>query len=82
MCRPPLGRSGNYWTRIFGERVERREAVCEGKEYHATIICGEGEWNGRTEGTSGVRCELREKGWGDEKKGDTWKFGPWLKVSK
>jgi hypothetical protein len=54
--------------------MERRKAVCEGKEYHATIICGKGEWKGRIEGTSGVGGELREKGRDDEKKGDTWKF--------
>jgi hypothetical protein len=62
--------------------MERREAVCEGKEYQATMICGKGEWNGRIEGTSGVGDELREKRWDDDKKGDMWQVGPWLKVSK
>ena len=82
MCRPPLRCFGKYWTRIFGERMERREAVCEGKKYQATNICGKGEWNGRIEGTSGVGDELTENRRDDEKEGDTWKFAPWLKVSK
>jgi len=62
--------------------MERREAVCEGKEYQSTNICGKGEWNGSIEGTSGVGDELREKRRDDEKKDDTWQVGPWLKVSK
>jgi hypothetical protein len=62
--------------------MEGREAVCEGKGYQATIICGKSEWNGRIEGMSSVGDELREKRRDDEKKDGMWQVGPRLKASK
>jgi hypothetical protein len=51
--------------------MERREAVCKGKEYQGANICGKGERHGSIEGASGVGDRLRKKRWDYEKKSDT-----------
>jgi len=32
VCGPPLGCFGNYRPRDFGERMKRRDAICESEE--------------------------------------------------
>jgi hypothetical protein len=33
ICSPPFGCFGEKWPRVFGERMERRESICEGENY-------------------------------------------------
>jgi hypothetical protein len=32
ICGPPFGCFGKKWPRIFGERMEWREAICKGEK--------------------------------------------------
>jgi hypothetical protein len=70
ICRPPLGCFSKHWPRIFGERMERREAVCEGEKYQARPVRNKGEGEGgigrstRVGNRDGKKCrDYNEKGY-------------------
>jgi hypothetical protein len=67
ICGPPLGRFGDHRPRIFGERMERREPVCEREEYQKTPIRYKRQWNGPS---NVIRNGQGKQRWKNDEKND------------